>query len=169
MRRTADEEVGHQATSHGLTGLHLVGILIVATLCTACTLLLAGEARAQCSARDVLQNKLRLAPSASMPQIAVSSAADVPAWKTIAVGTFRNSFALINALDAAGCSIGDSAGEILARPAFALGAAKGDVELFAVSVAALGFQSGTASLEEIYARARSNWVLDSRRQKSVRN
>ena len=153
MGRTAGEKVGHQAKSHGLTGWHRGGILIVAMLCTACTLLLAGEARAQCSARDVLQNKPRLAPSGIRPQVRVSSAADVPAWKTIAVGTFRNSFALINALDAAGCSIGDSAGEILARPAFTLGAAKRNVELFAVSVAALGFQSGTASLGEIYARA----------------
>ena len=153
MGRTAGEKVGHQAKSHGLTGWHRGGILIVAMLCTACTLLLAGEAGAQCSARDVLQNRLRLAPSASMPQMTVSSAADVPAWKTIAVGTFRNSFALINALDAAGCSIGDSAEEILARPAFTLGAAKRNVELFAVSAAALGFRSGTASLGEIYARA----------------
>jgi len=151
--RTADEEVGCQAKPHCLTGWHRGGILIVAMLCTACTLLLAGEARAQCSARDVLQNKLRLAPSASIPQIRVESAADVPVWKTIAVGTFRNSFALVDALDAAGCSIGDSAAEILARPAFTLGVTKRNVELFAVSAAALGFQTGTASLAEIYARA----------------
>jgi len=151
--RTADEEVGCQAKPHCLTGWHRGGILIVAMLCTACTLLLAGEARAQCSARDVLQNKLRLAPSAARPQIRVSSAADVPVWKTITVGNFRSSFALVDALDAAGCSIGDSAAEILARPAFTLGVTKRNVELFAVSAAALGFQTGTASLAEIYARA----------------
>ena len=153
MGRTAGEKVGHQAKSHGLTGWHRGGILIVAMLCTACTLLLAGEAGAQCSARDVLQDEPRLASAGIRPQVRVKSAADVPAWKTIAVGTFRNSFALINALDAAGCSIGDSAEEILARPAFTLGAAKRNVELFAVSAAALGFRSGTASLGEIYARA----------------
>jgi len=56
-------------------------------------------------------------------------------------------------MDAAGCSIGDSAAEILARPAFTLGVTKRNVELFAVSAAALGFQTGTASLAEIYARA----------------
>jgi hypothetical protein len=74
-------------------------------------------------------------------------------WKTIAVGTFANSFALRNALDAAGCSVGNSAGEILARPAFALSTAKTDVELVAVSAAELGFQTDTASLPDIYARA----------------
>jgi hypothetical protein len=151
--RTAGEEVGYRAKSHCLTGWQRGGILMVAMLCTACTLLLASEARAQCSARDVLQKQPRLAPLGIRPQIGVRSAADVPAWKTITVGTFRNSFALINALDAAGCSIGDSAGEILARPAFTLSAAKRNVELFAVSAAALGFQTDTASLAEIYARA----------------
>ena len=88
-----------------------------------------------------------------MPQIPIKSAADVPVWKTITVGTFANSFALSNALDTAGCSIGDSAGEILARPAFTLSATKTDVELFAVSAAELGFQTDTASLADIYARA----------------
>jgi hypothetical protein len=52
-----------------------------------------------------------------------------------------------------GCSIGDSAKEILARSAFTLSAAKSNVELFAVSAAALGFQTDTASLAEIYGRA----------------
>jgi hypothetical protein len=75
-------------------------------------------------------------------------------WKTIKVGTFANSFALRNALDAAGCGNGNSAGEILARPAFTLSATKTDVELFAVSAAELGFQTDTASLADIYARAR---------------
>jgi len=89
-----------------------------------------------------------------MPPIPIRSAAAVPVWKTIMLGTFANSFALIGALDAAGCSIGDSAGEILARPAFTLSATKADVELFAVSAGELGFQAETASLADIYARAR---------------
>ena len=66
---------------------------------------------------------------------------------------FTDTFALRNALDAAGCSIGDLAGEILARPAFTLSATKTSVELFAVSAAELGFQTDTASLADIYARA----------------
>jgi hypothetical protein len=69
------------------------------------------------------------------------------------VGTFADFFALRNALDAVGCSIGNSAGEILARPTFTLSATKTNVELFAVSAAELGFETDTASLADIYARA----------------
>jgi len=124
-------------------------------LCTACIVLSASEASAQCSAQDVLRNHLTLNKtlSADVPPIPIRSAAAVPVWKTITVGKFANSFDLINALDAAGCSIGDSAGEIIARPAFTLSATKVDVELFAVSAAELGFKADTASLTDIYARA----------------
>jgi hypothetical protein len=123
-------------------------------LCTGCIVLFASEASAQCTARDVLQNRsaLQKTPSAKMAPILVSSAVAVPVWKTIAVGTFANSFALRNALDAAGCGNGNSAGEVLARPAF-ISATKTEVELFAVSAAELGFQTDTASLADIYARA----------------
>jgi hypothetical protein len=124
-------------------------------LSTACVVLFASEAGAQCTARDVVQNHLTLkkTPSANMPPILVKSAVAVPVWKTITVGTFATSFALRNALDAAGCGIGDSAEEILARPAFTLSHTKTDVELIAVSAAELGFQTDTASLADIYARA----------------
>jgi hypothetical protein len=125
-------------------------------LCTTCTLLFASEARAQCAARDVLQNQLRLkkAPSADRPRILIKSAVDIPVWKTITIGTFANFFALSNALDAAGCGIGNSAGEILARPIFTLRDTKTNVELVAVSAAELGFQTDTALLADIYARAK---------------
>jgi len=125
-------------------------------LCTACIVLFASEASAQCTPRDVLRNHLTLRKTspADMPSILVRSAVAVPVWKRITVGTFANWFALRNALDAAGCSIGDQAEEILARPTFTLGATKTDVELVAVSAAELGFQTDTASLADIYARAR---------------
>ena len=146
---------GCRAIPHCSIAWHRGGTLI-AMLCTACIVLFASEASAQCTARDVLQNHLTLrkTPSANMPPIPVRSAVDVPVWKTITVGTFANSFALRNALDAAGCGIGDSAGEILARPAFTVSATKTDVELMAVSAAELGFQTDTVSLADIYARAR---------------
>jgi len=130
-------------------------ILVVATLCSLCIFLFASDARAQCTARDVLRNHLtfKKIPSANRPPIPVRSAVAVPVWKTITVGTFANSFALRNALDAAGCGIGDSAAEILARPAFTLSATKTDVQLIAVSAAELGFQTDTAALADIYARA----------------
>jgi hypothetical protein len=129
---------------------------IIATLCAACILQFASEARAQCSARDVLQNqlKLRKAPPSSVPQALVRSAADIPVWKTITLGTFANSLALGNALHAKGCSVGGLAAEILARPAFIVSTTKTDVELVAVSAAELGFKTDTVTLTEIYARAR---------------
>ena len=141
---------------HRSTGWRNGSALVFVMLCTACILLFASEARSQCTARDVLQNQLRLkkTPSGGWPQIPVRSAADVPVWKTITVGTFADSLALGNALDAVGCGIGNSAGEILSRPTFTLSATKTSVELFAVSAAELGFQTDTASLGDIYARAR---------------
>jgi uncharacterized protein YjiS (DUF1127 family) len=143
------------AMPHRSTGWHNGRALIFMMLCSACLIVFASEARAQCTARDVLQNQLRLnkIPSPIMPQVLVRSAIDVPVWKTITVGTFSDSFALSNALGAVGCGIGNSAGEILARPTFTLSATKTDVELFAVSAAELGFETDTASLADIYTRA----------------
>ena len=155
MDRTAGKKVSCHAIECHSPGWRRCGILIVAVLCTACTLLFASEARAQCTARDVLQNQLRLkkAPSADRPQIPIKSAVDVSVWRTITIGTFANVFALSTALDAVGCGIGNSAGEILARPTFTLRGAKTNVELFTVSAAELGFKTDTASLASIYARA----------------
>jgi hypothetical protein len=153
--RTAGKEVSWHAIAHCSIGWRRGATLFIAMLSTACIVLFASEAGAQCSARDVLQNHLMLrkTPSANMPPILVRSAVAVPVWKTITVGTFANSFALRNALDAAGCGIGESAEAILARPAFTLSATKTGVELIAVSAAELGFQTDTASLADIYARA----------------
>jgi hypothetical protein len=155
MDRTAGKEGGYHAIPHYSIRGQSGGTLPIAMLCTACIVLFASEASAQCTARDVLQNHLTLkrTPSANTPPILVKSAVAVPVWKTITVGTFKNSFALLNALDAAGCGIGGSAEEILARPAFTVSATKTNVELIAVSAAELGFQTDTASLAEIYARA----------------
>jgi hypothetical protein len=121
-------------------------------LCNACMLLFTSEASAQCTARDVLQNRLMFKEASSVrePQIPVRSAIDVPAWKTITAETFPDSVALANAM---GCGLGESAEKIIARPAFTLSETKTEVALFVVSAAELGFQTETASLEQIYARA----------------
>jgi hypothetical protein len=123
--------------------------------CSACLLAFASDARAQCTASDVLQNQLKRnkSPSPVMPQVQIRSAVDIPVWKKITVGSFSDLLALRTALNTVGCGIGDSAAEILARPAFTLSATKADVELLAVSAAELGFQTETASLGQIYARA----------------
>jgi len=152
---TDSKDVGRHAIPYYSIESRRSGILFLAMLSTACIVLFASEAGAQCSARDVLQNHLtfRKTPPANIPPTLIRSAAAVPVWKTITVGTFANSFALRDALDAARCGIGDSAAEILARPAFTLSVTKADVELIAVSAAELGFQTDTASLASIYARA----------------
>jgi hypothetical protein len=128
---------------------------VITVLCTAFMVLFASDAGAQCTARDVLRNRLTLKTAASVDtrSMVVKSVSAVPVWRRITVGTFANSFALLSALDAAGCVIGSSAEEILARPAFTVGTSKTTVELFAVSAAELGFQTATAPLVDIYARA----------------
>jgi hypothetical protein len=152
--RTAGKEVGCHAIPHCSIGWHRGVTLFIAIFSTACIVLFASEAGAQCSARDVLQHRLTLkkTPSATTPPIVIKSAVAVPVWKTITVGTFANTFALRDALDAEGCG-GNSIAEILTRPAFTLYPSKTDVELIAVSAAELGFQTDTASLASIYARA----------------
>lgn len=78
----------------------------------------------------------------------------MPTWKTIEIGGFPDSIALRNALDAADCAIGGQAEEVLARPAFTVVSRKMQLDLVAVSPAELGFDGDTASLADIYLRAR---------------
>jgi len=129
--------------------------LAALSLCTACILGPTNDAKAQCTARDVLQRQLTLktAPAVPKPQSPVTSASDVAVWKTIKIGTFSNSFALLNAMSAIGCGVGDSAAAALARPAFTVSGTKVAVELLTVSAAELGLQGETASLRKIYALA----------------
>src|SRR5690349_24189618 len=154
MHRTAGKESARRVILHFLIRRQIRGS-VIAVICVACMVLFSSEAGAQCSARDALKN--RLTPKTAVPADArpmvVKSAFAVPVWRRITTGTFANSFALLSALDAAGCAIGNSAEEILARPAFTVGALKTTVELFAVSAAELGFQTATAPLADIYARA----------------
>ncbi|MBR0903280.1 hypothetical protein JQ588_11555 [Bradyrhizobium liaoningense] len=129
--------------------------LIVALLCAASLFQFTPKAWGQCSARDVLQNQLKLGKvrAAALPQGLIRSARDVPTWKTIAVGTFANSMALRNALDEVGCSIGGLAAEVLARPAFTISSSRTKVELVMVSAVELGFGTDRVPLAVIYARA----------------
>lgn len=82
------------------------------------------------------------------------SRSGVPVWRTITVGTTTSALALRNILDAAGCGVGDLAGQILARPAFAVSPTRMDVNLVSLSAAGLGFRTKTVRLADLYARAR---------------
>jgi hypothetical protein len=142
-------------TPHSLTEKHRRRLCMIALLCAICILQSANEARAQCTARDVLQNQLKLKkPAQPVPDVEIRSAADVPVWKTIAIGTFPNSLALRNALDSIGCNPGTLAAEILARPAFIVSSGKRSVELVAASAVQLGFKTDTVALAAIYERAK---------------
>jgi hypothetical protein len=155
MAQTAGKDGSDQILPHCSMRRRYDGTLLVAMLVAVWIGQSVSKASAQCSTPGVLQNQLsfRRTPSADHQAILVQSAVAVPIWKTITVGTFKNSFALLNALDAAGCVIGRSAEEILARPAFSVSATKTNVDLIVVSAAELGFHTDTVSLAEIYTRA----------------
>jgi hypothetical protein len=134
--------------------------LIAAALCSGLLLWPVNAASGQCSARQALQSQLRPTNKAPPADVAVPlhivSVSDVPTWKTIEVGSFPDSIALRNALNAADCAIGGQAEEILARPAFTVVSRKMQIDLVAVSPAELGFDGDTVSLADIYVRA---WQL----------
>jgi len=141
-----------QDSSPNRDGWPMQKILAVASLCGAIAFLHPGEAGAQCEAKDSLQYVV--APRSGTA--AVPSAEAVrKVWKTITLGRFANTFALRNALDAAGCGIGDLAEQILARPAFTLNPVNVDVDLVVVSGAELGMPT-ESSLADVYARAQSH-------------
>ncbi|WP_334529323.1 hypothetical protein [Bradyrhizobium sp. AZCC 2230] len=83
----------------------------------------------------------------------ITSVSDVAEWKTISIGTFPDTFALLNALSAMGCGVGNSAAEALARPAFTLSGTSTAVTLLTVTAADLGFKGETVRLREIYELA----------------
>jgi hypothetical protein len=157
---TTRREIGYVGSqprirnSHCSTGWRDRATLAVLLLCAAGILGSARDAKAQCTARDVLQGRLtfRTAPVVRQPQSVVKSASEVAVWKKITIGTFADSSALLNALSAIGCGVGDAAA-ILARPAFTISGTKLEVELLTVSAAELGFLGETASLRQIYERA----------------
>jgi hypothetical protein len=75
-------------------------------------------------------------------------------WRTITLGSYKGVDAYRNALDISKIKIGDSADEILGRPAFPYAGTKTGIELAVLSAADLGVESEQASLAEIYHRAR---------------
>ena len=128
--------------------------VLASMLSAACVISFASSASAQCAARDVLQNQLKLGTrSAPASQQPIKSARDVATWKTITIGTFADSLALRNELDSKGCNVGGQAAEILARPTFTVRSQKTNLELLNLSPAQLGFTSDTATLADVYARA----------------
>ena len=84
----------------------------------------------------------------------IDKPAHLQTWRTITLGSYRGVDAYRNALDMAKIKIGDSADEILGRPAFPYAGTKTRVELAVLSAADLGVELDQVSLAEVYRRAR---------------
>jgi hypothetical protein len=93
-------------------------------------------------------------PSAQSREVNVDNPAHFQIWRTITLGSYRGVDAYRDGLDSAKIKIGDSADEILGRPAFPYARTKTDVELAVLSAADLGVESDQASIAEVYQRAR---------------
>jgi len=126
----------------------------VATLGAVYMALFANEATASCSTRDALRNNTSLdgcRSALSHPSQILSAA--VPVWKTIGMGTFASNVAIRNAFRSADYGLGDSAERMLAQLNFNLSMTKTNVDLVALSLTELGFETQGAPLAAIYSRA----------------
>lgn len=81
------------------------------------------------------------------------AAANLDAWKTITVGSYRSAIALRDALVERGIHIGDLAGQMLRLPAFKLSSAPAHVKLSVIAVKQLVPGSDRASFAAIHAHA----------------
>jgi hypothetical protein len=92
--------------------------------------------------------------SAQWRDVDVEKPARFQIWRTATLGSYKGVDAYRDALDIAKIKIGDSADEILGRPAFPYARTKTGVELAVLSAADLGVESDQVSLAEVYRRAR---------------
>jgi hypothetical protein len=93
-------------------------------------------------------------PSAQWRDVDVEKPARFQVWRTAMLGSYKGVDAYRDALDIANIKIGDSADEILGRPAFPYARTQTGVELAVLSAADLGVESDQVSLGEVYQRAR---------------
>jgi len=82
------------------------------------------------------------------------TAIELRIWKSIMLGINKGVDAYREALAAERVRIGDSADEILGRPAFFYARTPKQVELIVLSVAELGFEADAVSHAEVYRRAK---------------
>jgi hypothetical protein len=83
----------------------------------------------------------------------LKTASELPIWKTVTVGLHRGVNAVRKAFDDARIAVGDSADEVLGRPAFTFTNERRELDLVVLSVAALGFGVEGGTLADIHARA----------------
>jgi hypothetical protein len=85
---------------------------------------------------------------------ATKTVADFPVWKRITLGTHKGVNGVRDALDAHNIRVGESADEILGRPAFRFSRIMTPLDLVVLNAVDLGFAKGSQSLADIYRRAR---------------
>jgi hypothetical protein len=100
-----------------------------------------------------LESAVSEAGPAGTGAISKKTVADIPIWKRIAVGTHKGVNAIREALDAARMRVGDSADEILGRPAFPFSRTKTELDLVVLTPGDIGFAPGSTRVAEIYRRA----------------
>jgi hypothetical protein len=98
--------------------------------------------------------KVHHGPRVRVPSLGGKPTSDIPIWRTATLGTYKTIAALRDALHANRIDVGDTADEILGRPAFNLSKMTRDARLVVLAVSELGFEEEGASLADIYARAR---------------
>jgi hypothetical protein len=162
--------------------LRLTLILLMFAAGTAAANALPGVARTvDPTAPNSPSGEVEMLDRSAIPSITWKMADDVPVWKSVHLGTFTSVNMLREALDSEdcgaserkvaerprfvraaasrpgsvpGCHLGDSASEIIGRPAFRLSRIKQELDLVAVSLIDLGFAPDEdVMLEDIYARA----------------
>jgi hypothetical protein len=113
------------------------------------------RARAKCArivqALAVAMAALTIPAFAQAPKPEVRSGPDLPVWRTITLGVHRNVNAIRDAFERANIAVGDSADEVLGRPAFTFAQEPRTLSLVIISVAELGFDT-KAALADIHAR-----------------
>jgi hypothetical protein len=93
-------------------------------------------------------------PWALVPSVGGKTAADIPIWRTVTLGTYKTTDALRDALDVKRIHVGYAVDEILGRAAFNLSKTRRDARLVVLAVSELGFEEEGVSLADISARAR---------------
>lgn len=99
------------------------------------------------------QTPARVGHSESVLLRELVPASELPVWKTVTLGQHRGVDAVRNAFDSAWIVVGESANEILGRPAFTFAREPRELNLVVRSVAELGFGAAGATLADVYARA----------------
>jgi hypothetical protein len=131
-----------------------VAMAIATALAVVCALaLFAGAAAADEQApSDAVLARREADPSLDRAT-AHKTLADIPIWKRITLGTHKGVNAIRDALDAARMRAGESADEILGRPAFPYSKTSSELDLVVLTAADLGFEKGSVPVVEIYRRA----------------